>query len=158
MRSQDSIVEEIKDEDSFIGTPEFEKILEKLTRPIKNKDSRAACSVVYGHYKGWTPSKVISFYNISEEDYDKFSILFKFKERTVKKMTGRKSKQNNIVSFLSGNVGKVVTPVQMAQDVSISLPTFYNFYNANRGYFKKVKRGHFEILNPQIERTTQDAQ
>jgi hypothetical protein len=44
--------------------------------------------------------------------------------------------------------------VQLATDVQISLPTFYNFYNANRGYFKKVKRGHFEILNPKEERVS----
>jgi predicted DNA-binding transcriptional regulator AlpA len=34
----------------------------------------------------------------------------------------------------------------------ISMPTFYNFYNANRGYFKKVKRGQFEIIDPNAER------
>jgi hypothetical protein len=34
----------------------------------------------------------------------------------------------------------------------MSLPTFYNFYNANMGYFKKVKRGSFEILDPRQER------
>ena len=67
-------------------------------------------------------------------------------------MSGRKSKQDNIVNFLSGNVGKVVTPVQVATDVQISLPTFYNFKKANRGYFKEVKRGHFEIIDPKVER------
>jgi hypothetical protein len=42
--------------------------------------------------------------------------------------------------------------VQLATDVQISLPTFYNFYNANRSSFKKVKRGHFEIIDPKVER------
>ena len=89
-----------------------------------------------------------------KEIYEKYADMFNFKERMVKQMTGRKSKQDNIVNFLNGNVGKVVTPVQLATDVQISLPTFYNFYNANRGYFKKVKRGHFEILNPKEERVS----
>jgi hypothetical protein len=40
----------------------------------------------------------------------------------------------------------------MAEEVGMSLPTFYNFYNANVGYFKKVQRGSFQILNPKEER------
>ena len=96
----------------------------------------------------------MKYYNVSENEYEQYAEMFNFKERMVKQMTGRKSKQDNIVNFLNGNVGKVVTPVQLATDVQISLPTFYNFYNANRGYFKKVKRGHFEILNPKEERVS----
>lgn len=155
MTDQDIVKNET--EDSATETPEFEKTYLSLMKNVSNPDSRAASSVIYGYYKGWTASKTIAFYGIHEKDYDRFSILFNFKERTVKKMTGRKSKQNNIVNFLNGNVGKVVTPVQMAEAVSISLPTFYNFKNANRGYFKQVKRGHFEILNPQVERSIQEA-
>lgn len=138
----------------FTRTPEFHKVYEKLILLVKPDGHREAASVIYGHYKEWSPSKTIKYYNISEEIYERYANMFNFKERMVKQMTGRKSKQDNIVNFLNGNVGKVVTPVQLATDVQISLPTFYNFYNANRGYFKKVKRGHFEILNPKEERVS----
>lgn len=138
----------------FTRTLEFHKVYEKLILLVKPDNHREAASVIYGHYKEWSPSKTVKYYNISEEIYEKYAEMFNFKERMVKQMTGRKSKQDNIVNFLNGNVGKVVTPVQLATDVQISLPTFYNFYNANRGYFKKVKRGHFEILNPKEERVS----
>ena len=138
----------------FTRTPEFHKVYEKLISLVKPDNHREAASVIYGHYKEWSPARTAKYYNISEESYEKYADMFNFKERMVKQMTGRKSKQDNIVNFLNGNVGKVVTPVQLATDVQISLPTFYNFYNANRGYFKKVKRGHFEILNPKEERVS----
>ena len=150
------MVEELFEEENndFTRTPEFNKIYQNLIALVKPDDHREAASVIYGHYKEWSPSKTAKYYNLSEEIYEKYADMFKFKERMVKQMTGRKSKQDNIVNFLNGNVGKVVTPVQLATDVQISLPTFYNFYNANRGYFKKVKRGHFEILNPKEERAS----
>ena len=150
------MTEELFEEENndFTRTPEFNKVYQNLIALVKPDDHREAASVIYGHYKEWSPSKTAKYYNLSEEIYEKYADMFKFKERMVKQMTGRKSKQDNIVNFLNGNVGKVVTPVQLATDVQISLPTFYNFYNANRGYFKKVKRGHFEILNPKEERAS----
>ena len=150
------MTEELFEEENndFTRTPEFNKVYQNLIALVKPDDHREAASVIYGHYKEWSPSKTAKYYNISEEIYEKYAEMFNFKERMVKQMTGRKSKQDNIVNFLNGNVGKVVTPVQLATDVQISLPTFYNFYNANRGYFKKVKRGHFEILNPKEERAS----
>ena len=145
----------LEDEDNdFTRTPEFNKVYQNLISLVKPDNHREAASVIYGHYKQWSPSKTAKYYNISEEIYEKYADMFNFKERMVKQMTRRKSKQDNIVNFLNGNVGKIVTPVQLATDVQISLPTFYNFYNANRGYFKKVKRGHFEILNPKEERVS----
>ena len=150
------MAEELFEEENndFTRTPEFNKVYQNLIALVNPDHHREAASVIYGHYKEWSPSKTAKYYNISEEIYEKYAEMFNFKERMVKQMTGRKSKQDNIVNFLNGNVGKVVTPVQLATDVQISLPTFYNFYNANRGYFKKVKRGHFEILNPKEERAS----
>ena len=140
--------ENINEEDSgFTATKEFSVIFDKLIGLIPVSDHREAASVIYGHYKGWSPSKTIKYYNIDEKSYSTYAELFKFKEKVVNQVSGRKSKQDNIVSFLSGNVGKVITPVQLATDVEISLPTFYNFYNANRSYFKKVKRGHLSLIH-----------
>lgn len=143
----------------FISTKEFDQIFDRLIFSLPEEtrltDYRVAAAVIYGYYKGWSPSKTCRYYNVTEEEYKKYSSLFKFEQREVntKMKTGRKSKQENIVSFLTGNVGKIVTPAQVAEDVNISLPTFYNFYNANRGYFRKVKRGQFEIIDPKTERT-----
>jgi hypothetical protein len=147
--SEENINEE---ESGFTATKEFDAIFTKLISLVPASNHREAASVIYGHYRGWSPSKTIKYYSIDEQIYSKYAELFKFREKVVKEMTGRKSKQDNIVNFLNGNVGKIITPVQLATDVEISLPTFYNFYNANRSYFKKVKRGHFEIVDPKVER------
>lgn len=148
----DEIQQEQEDEYAFIGTTNFDAIYDRLIAMVPSVDHRVASSVIYGYYKQWSPQKTAKYYNISSDEYNKYASLFNFKERMVKQVTGRKSKQSNIVDFLNGNIGKVVTPAQLAESVNISLPTFYNFYNANRGYFKKVKRGQFEILNPNNER------
>jgi hypothetical protein len=147
--------EVLEQEEKFevINTPQFKEAFDRLISKVENIDDyRVASSVIYGYYKDWSAKKICAYYSISDSDYEKYSNLFNFKERRENNMAGRKSKQDNIINFLNGNVGKVVTPVQIAQDVDISLPTFYNFYNANRGYFKKIKRGHFEILDPKTER------
>ena len=144
--------EEIVEDSGFTGTKQFDEIFNRLISLVPVDNHREAASVIYGHYRDWSPNKTCKYYSIDEETYSKYANLFKFTEKVVKEMTGRKSKQDGIVNFLKVNVGKVVTPVQVATDTQISLPTFYNFYNANRSYFKKVKRGHFEIVNPEMER------
>jgi hypothetical protein len=77
---------------------------------------------------------------------------FKFNTVRSENVGKRSSKTKKIENYLKENTGKIVTPKQVAEDVGMSLPTFYNFYNANMGYFKKVKRGSFEILDPRQER------
>jgi hypothetical protein len=78
---------------------------------------------------------------------------FEFTSQKQEATAKRSSKSKKIESYLKDNVGKTVTPKQVAEEVGMSLPTFYNFYNANRSYFKKVKRGEFEILDPKAERS-----
>jgi len=67
--------------------------------------------------------------------------------------TKKSRKSNAIKAWLKENVGNTVTPKDIVEATGISMPTFYNFYNSNVGYFKKIKRGQFEILDPQAERT-----
>lgn len=114
---------------------------------------RIASSVFYGYYKGWNLPKIVRHYSLPKETAKQFWQRFNFTEKGgEEKVTRTRSKQDSIVGFLKTNVGKVVTPAEVSKDINISLPTFYNFYNANRHYFKKVQRGKFEILNPEIER------
>ena len=64
----------------------------------------------------------------------------------------RSSKKNEIFEFLKGNIGEVLTPTEIAEACEISMPTMYNFINSNIGWFKKVKRGVYEIVNADEER------
>jgi hypothetical protein len=137
---------------------EVENLYEKAIAGLGKLDDgveRIAASVFYGYHKGWNLSKIIKSYSLPQEAAQQIWNKFNFSESTVtEKKTRTRSKQNAIVDFLNTNSGKVITPADLAKDLNISLPTFYNFYNANRHYFKKVQRGVFEILNPQVERAS----
>lgn len=66
---------------------------------------------------------------------------------------GKRSRKSGIIeSYLKENIGKTITPQDLVTATGISMPTFYNYYNANRGSFKKIKRGQFEIIDPSKER------
>jgi hypothetical protein len=146
--------------DFLINEVELEKIYTKLIGTIKSTmdpaTERTASSIIYGYYKGWNLAKTIKYYNLEEETAKTFWKQFNFKiKEGGQTMSRTKTKQNNIVNYLEKNVGQVVTPAKVSTDVSISLPTFYNFYNANRQFFKKVKRGQFEIVNPKEQRDSE---
>lgn len=136
---------------------EIEKLYDEAVKKIgmlEDGVERVASSVFYGYHKGWNLAKTIKYYSlpkdIAKNLWSKFNFPEKGGEQTV--TTRTRSKQDVIVGFLKTNVGKVITPAEVAKNVNISLPTFYNFYNANRQFFKKVQRGKFEILNPEQER------
>jgi hypothetical protein len=146
--------------DFIINEIELEKIYSKLISTVKNIQEagveRTASAVIYGYYKGWNLSKAIKYYNLEEDLAKNLWKHFNFKlKEGGQTMSRTKTKQNNIVNYLEKNVGQVVTPAKVSTDVSISLPTFYNFYNANRQFFKKVKRGQFEIVNPKEQRDSE---
>jgi len=137
---------------------EVEKLYDKAMAGLGKLDDgveRIAASVFYGYHKGWNLPKIIKSYSLPKDTAQQIWKKFNFTESAVvEKKTRTRSKQNAIVDFLSNNTGKVITPADLAKDLNISLPTFYNFYNANRHYFRKVQRGVFEILNPETERAS----
>jgi hypothetical protein len=66
---------------------------------------------------------------------------------------GKRSRKSGVIeAYLKENIGKTITPQDLVSATGISMPTFYNYYNANRGFFKKIKRGQFEIVDPNKER------
>lgn len=159
MNTQENI-EVSETSDFLVNEVELETIYTKLMSTIKSSlnpaTERTASAVIYGYYKGWNLSKTVKYYNLEENIATNFWKEFNFKiKEGGKTMSRTKTKQNNIVSYLEKNVGQIVTPTKVSTDVSISLPTFYNFYNANRQFFKKVKRGQFEIINPKEQRESE---
>lgn len=122
-----------------------------------NRAEREVSSVFYGYYKGWNLAKIVKYYSVPTDLAKEVWNKLGFGEQGGEvKVTRTRSKQETIVGFLKTNVGKIVTPAEVSKNLNISLPTFYNFYNANRHFFKKVKRGTFEILNPEVERANQE--
>ncbi len=131
----------------MITDKDISEFLKQLPKDIDPEEWRMISASLTGLRDGMSPREVAGYYNISKD----FVIDFYSKNNaTVEKSErgSRKKKQSNMIDFLKSNVGKTVTPKEVAEAVNISLPTFYNFFNANRGYFKKIKRGEFEIVDP----------
>lgn len=116
------------------------------------EDRRAAYSVITGIRDEKSMTQIASYYSIDEGLVLKWYNFFSFEDKTSSSRGRRGRKGKDLTGYVKSNVGKTVTPKQISEEIGISLPTFYNFYNANRGYFKKVKRGEFEIVNPDHER------
>jgi len=134
----------------------FAQLMNTVSKPLDSDNERTASAVIFGFYKNWNLDKTVKYYSLDATLAKTYWKHFNFKlKEGGKTMSRTKTKQNNIVSYLEKNVGQVVTPAKVSTDVNISLPTFYNFYNANRQFFKKVKRGQFEIVNPKEQRESE---
>lgn len=137
-----------------------QKVVEKLEKSIpmdcNGEDRRAAYCVITGLRDGKTVKEITRYYSVEMSLVEKWISFFNIDntETTVQKKRGRKG--SDLTGFVKSNIGKTVTPKQVAEELGISLPTFYNFYNANRGFFKKVKRGEFQIINPEEVRNSGD--
>lgn len=148
----------IQEEESQYKIPfnELEKMYDtfiaKLDLSIPEME-RTGSAVFYGYYKNWALPKIITYYNLNSNLALNVWSMFGFKQKGGVKVNKTRSKKEVITTYLKQNVGQIVTPAKVSEDVQISLPTFYNFYNANRHFFRKTGRGQFEILNPEAERS-----
>lgn len=129
------------------------KYIQMIPADTTGEDRRAAYSVVTGYREDKTPEQISAYYSVSIDFVNKWYSFFDFKKNTSTNKRGRRGGKKNVLnSFVKENIGKTVTPKEIADELEISLPTFYNFYNANRHFFKKIKRGQFEIVDADAER------
>lgn len=131
---------------------QVENYVKQIPNGIEPEDRRAAYATITGFSEDKSVKQIHTYYALTSEVVEKWMDYFKFNTDKAEQTGKRSSKTKKIENYLKDNIGKVITPKQMAEEVGMSLPTFYNFYNANVGYFKKVQRGSFEILDPQKER------
>lgn len=131
---------------------QIENYVQEIPKEIDAEDRRAAYATITGFAEDKSIKEIQSYYSLSPEMVNRWMDYFKFTAERSERAGKRTSKTKKIESYLKDNVGKTVTPKQVAEEVGMSLPTFYNFYNANTGYFKKIQRGSFEILDPKQER------
>lgn len=133
----------------MLTSEQEKKLISRIPKDTAGEDRRAAYAVVTGYREDKTPNQIAAYYSITIDLVNKWYEFFDLSNNVSgeKKRRGRKGK--DLVGYVNSNIGKVVTPKQVAEEIGISLPTFYNFYNANRHFFKKVKRGEFEIITPQ---------
>jgi hypothetical protein len=127
------------------------KLIRTIPRGIDQEDYRTACCVVYGYFEERTSSGISSYYNVNPERVDYWWNYFCFEElASNKKRRGRK--KNVLSDYIAENMGKEITIKEMAEKCEASMPTVYNYFNANRGFFKKITRGRFLVVDPSKER------
>ena len=125
---------------------QIDSYVKEVPENIDADERRAAYATITGFGEDKSVAEIAQYYSLTRDVVIKWMDYFEFTSQKQEATAKRSGKTKKIESYLKDNVGKVVSPKQVAEEIGMSLPTFYNFYNANRSFFKKVKRGEFEIL------------
>jgi hypothetical protein len=137
----------------MLNTQQEKTLIGMIPADTAGEDRRAAYAVITGIREEKTAAQISAYYSVSKDLVEKWYKFFAISDMPTQAKARRGRKGKDLTGYVRSNIGKTVTPKEVAETVGISLPTFYNFYNANRGYFKKVKRGEFEIVNPDEQRS-----
>jgi predicted XRE-type DNA-binding protein len=128
------------------------KIVNQSRFPHRPELGRAGLCVVTGYFNEKSLLEICNFYSITKEDAQYWWNEFGFDKSMAKPVKKRSNKKEEIIYFIKQNIGETLTPAEIAEACEISMPTMYNFINSNIGYFKKVKRGVYEIVDAENER------
>jgi len=136
----------------MLSIQEAEKLIQKIPRGISPESHRAACSIVTGVKDGKSLKEIITYYWLSNELAQEWWDLFKFSEVRPLEKKKRGAKTSKLDVFVKSNIGKTIKSADIIEQCEITTPTLYNYINSNRGYFKKVSRGCYLIVDPVEER------
>ena len=136
----------------MLNSQQEKKLISMIPADVTGEERRAAYSVITGLREDKTAAQISAYYSVSKDLIQKWYDFFSITDIPAQTKGRRGRKGKDLTGYVKSNVGKTVTPKEVVETLGISLPTFYNFYNANRGYFKKIKRGEFEIVNPDEQR------
>lgn len=114
--------------------------------------TRSGCCVATGYYYEKSLPEICAFYQIQESDALYWWEYFGFSNSLAKPVKKKKRKQSEIFEYLKSKAGSELTVKQLTEECSISSPTAYKFINENVGWFKKVRRGVYEVVNADEER------
>lgn len=131
-----------------------QNLINMIPKDTTGEELRIAYAVITGLREDKNLSQIASYYSANIDTVTKWYEFFGLTPQTVENKPKRGRKGKDLNGFVKSNTGRIVSPKTVAEELGISLPTFYNYYNANRHLFKKVKRGEFEILNPEKERSS----
>lgn len=129
------------------------KLTDSIPEDTTGEDLRTAYSVITGYKEGKSAEQIASYYSVDISDVNRWFSYFGLAKKTTASGKKRGRKGKDIQSYINSNMGRTLSAKEISQEAGVSLPTFYNYFNANRGYFKKVTRGQFEIINPSTERS-----
>ena len=130
----------------------IEQLIKLIPRNISSEDNRIACSVITGFCYGKTLKDCSKYYSLSKERSQYWWDFFNLSDEQPIDRPRRGSKTNSLESFVKDNIGKTFKTKDILQVCEITNPTLYNYINSIRGYFKKVGRGEYLLVDAQAER------
>lgn len=137
----------------MISRLEVDTLIKSLPKGLPAEEWRTAASVATGVSHSKSLPEIISFYNVNKELAEKWWDNFNFNDLGLAKTSSRKSKpQNVLLSYVKDNIGEVVSVKSLSEACEVSTPTVYSFLDSNRGWFKKISRGKYEIIDADKER------
>lgn len=136
----------------MLSTQEAEKLFKRIPRGISPESHRAACSVVTGVKDGKSLKEITTYYWLSNELAQEWWDFFNFSEVRPLEKKKRGAKTSKLDIFIKSNIGKTLKSTEIIDQCEITTPTLYNYINANRGFFKKVSRGQYLIIDPAEQR------
>lgn len=136
----------------MLSRSEVEGYIKQIPKGITSDEWRYASATITGFSEDKSVSEISGYYSIDKDIVKYWMDYFNFTNIKEQKSSKRSSKTKVIQDYLNKNEGKIINFAKLADELNISTPTVYNYYNSNRAYFKKINRGTFEILNPKNER------
>jgi hypothetical protein len=136
----------------MLSHQEAEKLIKRIPQNISNEDRRVACSVITGVRDDKPLSEIIKYYWLPEEVAQKWWDFFSLSDVKATERKKRGAKTAKLDNFIKSNIGKTFTSNEIVSQCEITVPTLYNYINANRGFFKKVSRGTYLIIDPEQQR------
>lgn len=141
---------------SFQEQERLIKIVNAQHSSENSEKTRAGASVVVGYRDEKSLKQIIGHYQIKEEDAQYWWDFFGFATGKLETKT-KTRKKNHIFEYLKENAGSQISVKDLCENCSISQPTAYKFINDNIGWFKKVKRGLYQIIDADEERKKEKA-
>jgi predicted transcriptional regulator len=128
------------------------KIVNHSYNPDRPELGRAGYCVAIGYFNEKSLKEICAYYQVSEEDALYWWEYFGFDKNKAQPERKRRTKQNDIFTYLKDHVDEEITVKKLSEDCNISNPTAYKFLGDNAGWFKKVKRGVYQVVNAEEER------
>jgi hypothetical protein len=129
-----------------------EKLISSVPRTESAESQRTAASIVTAVRDGKTLAEAIKYYWLNEELAKRWWTEFGFDDVAPAERKKRGGKTAALDAFVKENIGKTIKSSEIIEKCEITTPTFYNYMNANRGFFKKSGRGMYTIVDPSQER------
>lgn len=132
----------------MISIHQANTLIKNLPKSLNSEEWRTAVCVITGFSYGRNLKQIVDFYSLKFDDAKNWWDNFNFSEVVpVDSVPKKKDKKIKLSKFIESQIGKVLSTKEMAESAGVSQPTLYKFINDNRGYFRKVGRGMYEIVD-----------